>query len=133
MHEGGCQCGAIRYRASGEARHNAICHCADCRASSGAPMVAWLCIDEDGLELLQGEPATYVRESGAERQFCPACGTGLFYRNAKFLPGQVDIQTATLDDPAAAPPQAQVQCAERLGYVKELADLPEFEHFPAPE
>ena len=31
------------------------------------------------------------------------CGTGLFYANANVLPGIVDIQSATYDDPEAVP------------------------------
>ena len=41
LREGGCQCGAIRYEATGDPAYSALCHCKDCRASAGAPMVAW--------------------------------------------------------------------------------------------
>lgn len=64
------------------------------------------------------------------RSFCGACGTGLFYRNATVLPGIVDIQSATLDDPEALPPGVQIQTAERLNWMKRLHQLPEFERFP---
>ncbi|OCC24032.1 aldehyde-activating protein [Croceicoccus estronivorus] len=130
--EGGCQCGAVRYQITGEAEHSAVCHCADCQASSGAPIVAWLAVKEDRLTLKQGAPATYHGKNGAERQFCPNCGTGLFYRNANILPGIVDIQSATLDDAAAAAPSIQIQCAERLPWVTGLNNLPEFERYPGP-
>jgi hypothetical protein len=46
-HAGGCQCGAVRYAVEGDPLHHAVCHCADCRASAGAPMVAWLAVKED--------------------------------------------------------------------------------------
>jgi hypothetical protein len=35
--EGGCHCGAGRYRIDGEAMTHALCHCTDCRRSAGAP------------------------------------------------------------------------------------------------
>ena len=44
--------------------------------------------------------------------------------------GIVDVQTATLDDPAAFPPQANIQAAERISWMKEAHTLPEFERFP---
>jgi hypothetical protein len=128
--QGGCQCGAVRYAVEGDALHNAICHCADCRASTGAPMVGWLAVKEAQFTVLQGEVATYHGKQGAERNFCPVCGTGLFYRNAAMLPGIVDVQSATLDDAATLPPGAQIQCAERLPWMTNLGDLPEFERFP---
>ena len=128
---GGCHCRAVRYEIEGEPVHNAICHCDDCRASAGAPMVAWLAVKEEQFRLTSGEPATFEGTPGAERQFCPRCGTGLFYRNQQFLPGLVDIQSATLDDPASMPPTAHVQCAERLPWTRSLGEMPEFERFPS--
>ena len=127
---GGCRCGAIRYTVEGDAAHHAVCHCGDCRASSGAPMVAWYAVQEDQLRLLSGEPALYEGTPGAQRQFCPRCGTGLFYRNAAILPGIVDIQSATFDDPAASAPDAQIQCAERLPWVADMAEMPQFARYP---
>lgn len=128
--EGGCHCGAVRYRIEGEPAHVALCHCSDCRASSGAPAVNWLAVKEGQLEVLAGELSTYTGPTGSERQFCRICGSGLFFRNAQALPGIVDIQSATLDRPEEQPPQAQIQCAERLAWMEGLAALPQFERFP---
>lgn len=128
--QGGCQCGAVRYAVEGEALHHAVCHCADCRASAGAPFVAWLAVKEEQFRLLVGSPATYRGKHGAERAFCPACGTGVFYRNAGMLPGIVDVQSATLDDAAGLAPGAQIQCAERLPWTEGLGALPAFERYP---
>lgn len=130
MHGGGCRCGKIRYEVQGEAEHSALCHCADCRASSGAPAVAWTAFRESQFTLKAGSPSTFEGKNGAFRQFCPNCGTGLFYRNANMLPGIVDIQSATLDDQDAFPAQAQIQCAERLPWMARLDNLPEFERYP---
>ena len=129
---GGCHCGAVRYEIEGEPVHHAICHCADCRASSGAPMVAWLAVQEAQFQLKSGEVATFTGGTGSERNFCPRCGTGLFFRNQQFLPGLVDIQSATLDDTAQVAPTAQVQCAERLPWMTRLGEMREFERFPGP-
>jgi hypothetical protein len=65
------------------------------------------------------------------RSFCPDCGTGLFYRNEATLPGIVDIQAATLDDPNAMPPAVHIQTAERLAWISHMNELPEFERFPS--
>lgn len=127
---GQCLCGAIRYQLTGEPRHVAVCHCRDCRRSAGAPMVSWAMFPEAALTLLQGQPKTINSSGSAMRSFCPDCGTGLFYRNAVILPGIVDVQSATLDDPDALPPGVQIQVAERLHWMQLAHELPAFERFP---
>ena len=129
-YQGGCQCGAVRYEVSGEPQHVALCHCNDCRKSSGAPMVAWAAFADTQFKLVKGEPVTFNSSGSAMRSFCPKCGSGLYYRNAEFLPGIVDIQSATLDDPDALPPSAHIQVAERLGWMETAHSLPLFDRFP---
>jgi hypothetical protein len=130
VHEGGCHCGAVRYEVSGEPQHVALCHCKDCRKSAGAPMVAWAAFAENEFTLISGELSTFNSSGTAMRSFCPECGTGIAYRNAEFLPGIVDIQAATLDDPDALPAGAHIQTAERIGWMATAHSLPEFERYP---
>lgn len=127
---GGCQCGAIRYEVTGAPKHVALCHCRDCQRSAGAPMVAWAAFAEEEVRLLQGEPRTINSSGQSMRSFCPDCGTGLFFRNAANLPGLVDIQSASLDDPDALPPQVHIQVAERLAWMETADSLPAFERYP---
>ncbi|MCC6480246.1 GFA family protein [Sphingorhabdus sp.] len=129
-HQGGCHCGAVRYEVNGEPQHVALCHCSDCRKSSGAPMVAWAAFTEDQFRLVEGEPVTFNSSGTAMRSFCAQCGTGLYYRNAEILPGIVDIQSATLDEPDALPPAIHIQVAERIGWMADAHSLPMFERYP---
>ncbi|KQT32428.1 aldehyde-activating protein [Sphingomonas sp. Leaf412] len=126
---GRCHCGAITYAAEGPAEHHALCHCDDCRRWSGSPMTGWIAWPEDRV-VVTGEPATYHSSEHGTRHFCAACGTGLFYRNPQFLPGIVDIQSGTLDDPEGQPPGAQIMVKERLGWTSGVAALPEFQTYP---
>lgn len=127
---GGCRCGFIRYQVRGEPMYTALCHCNDCRKSAGAPMVAWAAYPESSFLVLCGTPRTFNSSGSSHRSFCPECGTGLFFRNPEVLPGLVDIQIATLDEPEALPPQIHIQTAERLHWMNHLADLPHFERYP---
>ncbi|MBL9047227.1 MAG: GFA family protein [Tabrizicola sp.] len=129
--QGGCHCGQIRYRVEGKALTSSICHCTDCRRCSGAPMVAWAMFLQLQVVVTQGTPRTYASSEHGRRQNCPTCGTGLFYENAVTLPGIIDIQTSTLDDPEALPPRVQVQLAERLHWSEGIATLPGFPRYPA--
>ena len=130
MPTGGCHCGAIRYEMPAEVLHHALCHCSDCRRSAGAPMVGWAMVQQDDLSVTKGEPATYASSEHARRQFCGACGTGLFYTNADMLPGLIDVQTSTLDDPDALPAQAHIQTADRISWMEHAHDLPTFDRYP---
>ena len=130
--EGGCRCGAVRYEAEGDAAHHAICHCRDCQMASGAPMLAWLAMPAEGFTVTKGDPVRYTAPSGSMRAFCGTCGTPMFFINEAVLPGIVDIQSVTLDDPDSVAPQAQIQIAERRAWVEKLNGLPKFERFPGP-
>lgn len=129
MVTGGCQCGAIRYEATGEPAYSAICHCEDCRKSAGAYMVGWALFPEAQVTI-KGEPVTYHSSANASRQFCGRCGTGLFYRNPVTFPGAIDIQTATLDDQTAIPPQVHVQVADMAPWQAGVDGLPKFDRYP---
>jgi hypothetical protein len=131
MLTGGCHCGAIRYETSNEAIHHCLCHCMDCRKASGAPAVAWALAPADQVTI-EGQPVWYASSPDGRRGFCGACGTGLFYTNDAIFPGQIDIQSATLDDPDAIPLQAQIQTAESIGWMTHLSDLPAFDRYPGP-
>lgn len=129
-HSGQCRCGAIQYQLSGTPKSVALCHCRDCQRSAGAPVVSWAMFPEAALTVTKGQPKTINSSGTAMRSFCAGCGTGLFYRNAVVLPGIVDVQSATLDDPDALPPAVQIQTAERLGWMPQAHTLPAFERYP---
>lgn len=127
---GGCHCGAIRYQAEGEAITHALCHCTDCRRHAGAPMVSWTMYPRDAVEVTKGEPKIYESSANGRRHFCPDCGTGLFYTNTVMLPGIIDIQSATYDNPDAVPARAHIQVAERIRWMERAHELPSFERYP---
>ena len=129
MPNGQCHCGAVRYEMPAETIHKALCHCSDCRRHSGAPMVAWGLVGKDQLKI-DGETKEYASSENGRRHFCPPCGTALFYTNDVIFPGQIDVQTATLDGPDAIAPDAQIQMAERIGWMERLDQLPTFDRYP---
>lgn len=128
--EGGCHCGAVRYRIDGEPMTHALCHCTDCRRSAGAPMVSWTMYPVEAVRITRGAVKTYSSSENGRRQFCADCGTGLFYLNSKMLPGIIDVQSSTYDDPNRVAPQAHIQVAERIAWMEKAHELPAFERFP---
>jgi len=127
---GGCHCGAIRYEIDGEVLVHALCHCSDCRRHAGAPMVGWTMYPQSAFRVTRGEPKIYESSQHGRRHFCPNCGTGLFYINENVLPGIIDVQSATYDDPDAVPATVQIQVADRIRWMAHAHELPAFERFP---
>ena len=74
---GRCLCGAVTFTATPNGGMHA-CHCSTCRRQSGGILFSVDCGDSVAVT---GEVATYVSSDWATRQFCPACGTGLFWRS----------------------------------------------------
>jgi hypothetical protein len=129
MLTGRCHCGAVTYEMPAEAIHRALCHCTDCRRAAGAPMVAWALVPADQMKI-DGATRIYASSEHGRRHFCEVCGTGLFYTNEAIFPGLIDVQSATLDDPDALQPTAQIQVAERISWMGVVHELPTFERYP---
>ena len=120
---GGCQCGAIRYRAECLGR-SSVCHCRMCQRAVGnvsAPLVIATGI------VWQGTPATWASSNISERGFCSTCGTPLFLRDFEAPDGECEIMIATLDDPELAPPAYHVGVESRISWVKLADGLPVYE------
>jgi hypothetical protein len=93
-------------------------------------MVGWAMFPADAVKVTQGEPKIYASSEHGRRHFCASCGTGLFYVNDANLPGIIDLQSATFDDPDVIPVVAHIQIAERIGWMERAHELPVFERFP---
>ena len=84
----------------------------------------------DAVMVISGQPKIYSSSEHGRRHFYSECGTGLFHVNASMLPGIIDIQSATYDDPDAVPPTVHIQVAERLRWMEHAHELPTFERYP---
>jgi len=127
--EGGCQCGAIRYRIVGRPLVAAICHCSMCRRAHAAPAVAWAMFQDSQVSFVNGQPATWASSPEARRGFCRACGTQISF-TATFLPGLIDIAIGSLDNPEGMPPTLHIWESRRLPWVHFADDLPRYPELP---
>lgn len=126
MLEGGCHCGRVRYRASGRAYNRSICHCSICRRTTGAPMVAWFSVAKADFVLVRGTLTSYQSSAIGRRGFCPICGTQVTFQDDR-LAGEIDVTTASLDDPEAVPPEYHIFTSTKLDCVKLSDGLPLYE------
>jgi hypothetical protein len=123
--QGGCLCGAIRYEANGEPFHLTNCHCTLCRGTTGAPYVAWLTVRRSNFSFTQGTPKRFASSANAARRFCGRCGTQLTFEN-DLLADEIDITTASLDDPQRQAPHSHTFDSSRIGWIEPGDGLPRF-------
>lgn len=122
---GGCHCGAVRYVLAETPTYSMVCHCRTCQGVSGAPVVAWVSALAADFRFTAGAPARYASSPGVTRQFCGACGTQLTYARGDSR-HEVDIATATLDDPNLCPPTHHSWTSHDIRWVKFGDGLPTF-------
>jgi hypothetical protein len=115
VHEGGCLCGAIRYRATAAPTAVVLCHCRSCRRASGAPSLAWAIFRAEDFAFTTGEPTTYESSPGVERGFCARCGTSLTYASAD-RSDVADVTAATFDDPDAFAPDREIWLDDKVAW-----------------
>ena len=117
--EGGCYCGAVRYKATGDPGMKIQCHCRECQyISCGAPNLV-MGMAEGGFTYSQGAAKAFQRkdlDNPVTREFCGECGTHLLSK-APALPGMMLIKVGTLDDPSVFEgPQAAIYLSDRQSF-----------------
>jgi hypothetical protein len=123
--EGGCLCGAIRYRLLSPPADCGYCHCSLCRRASGAPLLLFATVPRSGLAMLRGAPRHHRSSPAALRGFCGDCGTQLYMRfDAE--PATVDVTVASLDTPDAVAPTFHIWHGARLAGFDTTDALPRY-------
>jgi len=124
-YEGGCLCGAIRYRATAAPVRGVICHCPMCRRHSGAPALAFVHFPRAAFTWLVGEPRWYRSSPHAERGFCATCGSTIGMRE-DVLNDRVQICIGSLDDPHRVRIDDHVWTQHQLPWFAIVDDLSRF-------
>ena len=130
--EGGCYCGNVRYRATGEPVMRAQCNCRECQYISGGSSNLILGMPVAGFEFTKGTAKPFTRtdlENPVTREFCPDCGTHLLSR----LPGLpiALLKVGTLDEPAIFEgPQMVVFTIDSQPFHQNPEGIPTFERLP---
>ena len=119
---GRCYCGNVRYRLTNGIDGAGICYCEDCTRVVGSLVTVWTIIPAGGIEFTQGEPTYFKSSPSATRTFCPRCGTSLTYHHCDAK--QMDVSTATLDDPSLSPPTSDGPDSARPSWMTALANKP---------
>jgi len=104
---GGCQCGVVRFVASGMPYRVGICHCLDCRKHHGALFHASAIFPESAVKV-DGETHNYKG-----RHFCPTCGSSVFGRSG----GEIEVNLGSLDGPDQLKPTYELWTIRRESWL----------------
>jgi hypothetical protein len=130
--EGGCACGAVRYRLLSAPMFVHCCHCRDCQRQTGTAFALNALIETDRVEIVSGSPkiVPVPTDSGRPHEIhrCPACDTAVWstYGGRTALRF---VRVGTLDDPAEVPPDVHIYIRSKQPWVTLPAGTPAFEAY----
>jgi hypothetical protein len=130
--EGGCACGAVRYRLASPPMFVHCCHCRDCQRQTGSAFVLNALIEANRVALLSGdlEEIAVPTDSGRGQKIyrCASCEIAVWS-----VYGGIDklrfVRIGTLDKPAALPPDVHIYVRSKLPWVKLPEGVPTFEAY----
>lgn len=129
--EGGCSCGAVRYRLASEPLFVHCCHCLNCQRQTGSAFVVNLLLEADRVELLAGgpRPVDVPRDDGSVQRIhrCPACQVAVWSEYVR--PDVLFVRAGTLDDPSGVVPDVHIYTRSRVGWVALPESAPAFEAY----
>ena len=121
--EGGCLCGAVRFKPEGEPVNVRICHCRNCQKAMGSPFFARALFAQAALTV-EGDSARYASSEATDRVFCKTCGTRVFsWRSNGTVAG---VALAAFDDRNAFAPTEHIWVSEKMRWLKLDDGLPQY-------
>lgn len=127
--EGGCACGAVRYRLDGDPLFVHACHCKDCQRLTGSAFAITMLIEKSHLTVTEGEPRSgrLIAQSGRTKEtyFCERCGSYLWSKPPS-RPGLIGLRPGGLDDTGWFEPQAHIWTRSKQRWIRLPSDVPSF-------
>ncbi len=133
VYEGGCLCGAVRYRFEGEPTTIQVCHCRYCQRRLGTACAELAYFSPERLKSLDGHLAEYEHrsdESGRwlRHRFCPQCGTTVLL-TVQVSP-RIGLHLGTLDKPEQLSPWRHIFTRSKRPWVQIPDGLETYEQMP---
>jgi len=119
--EGGCTCGAVRYRMKAKPIIVHCCHCSWCQRETGSAFAVNAFIEASEVEPLKGSPVQTTLPSlsgkGQVLSRCPDCGVTVWSNYAGAGPKFNFVRAGTLDDPSQVPPDIHIYTSTKQPWV----------------
>jgi hypothetical protein len=131
--EGGCACGAVRFKVTAPFMGVGVCHCTDCQKGSGGGPNYVALAPKDAFVVTKGEAKVYScrGDSGADigRAFCADCGSPLWSVPGGATPF-VPVKLGALDDNSDLTPSLHLYTASAPPWHLMHDGLPAFPKSP---
>lgn len=141
--EGGCDCGAVRYRMETHPLFVHCCHCRWCQRESGASFALNAMIEADRVTELGQSPelVNTPSESGRGQLIarCPRCRVAVWSNYSGAGPAVKFVRVGSLDNPDLLPPDIHIFTASKQPWVvlpEGVPAVPEYydrEHYWPPD
>ncbi|MEO0465953.1 MAG: GFA family protein [Pseudomonadota bacterium] len=119
--EGGCSCGATRYRLSALPMFVHCCHCTWCQRETGAAFAVNGLIERSAIDVTKGELVCdeLPTHSGTGQSFlrCSVCHATLWTHYSSMKDAVAFLKVGTLDDPDLAPPDIHIFTSTKQDWV----------------
>ncbi len=120
--EGGCDCGAVRYRMQSVPLFVHCCHCRWCQRETGSAFALNAMIEAERVTTLAGEPELVDTPSASGRgqkiARCPRCKLALWSHYGGGGTFVKFVRVGTLDQPDHLPPDIHIFTASKQPWVQ---------------
>ena len=131
VREGGCGCGAVRYRVEGDPIFVNNCHCRLCQRQTGSTSVVNAFFESERITLLRGKLTDHAVKAGSGGPHvirrCAECGSALWSHYPRLGSLGAGLRVGTLDDPGAFRPDAVIFTENKMPWVALPEGIPAFE------
>jgi hypothetical protein len=127
--DGGCSCGAVRYRLRSEPLFVHCCHCLNCQRQTGSAFAINVLIEAGSVEIVAGDPrpVDVPRDDGSTQRIfrCPACQVAVYSEYTR--PQVWFVRAGTLDDPSQVSPDVHIYTRSKRDWIALPESVPAFE------
>ena len=131
--KGGCLCGRVEFQVSGPFESFHICHCSQCRRSTGSAHASNIFSASDKITWLKGQELVKrfdpdVPGSMISKSFCSHCGSLVPYISASS--GKLVIPAGSLNGDPTIRPQDNIFWKNRADWYDSVSEAPRYDAYP---
>jgi len=124
--QGGCECGAVRYRLAREPDFVNACHCRQCQRLTGSAFAINLVMPRGAVQLLAGRPEA----DGKGLVRCPDCLALLWATHPAMDDATLFVRAGTLDESERIVPSAHFFTRSKHPWIALPEGVPAYDTLP---
>lgn len=133
--DGGCRCGGVRFRVTGDPLITMACHCRGCQRMTASAYSVSAFYPASRFALLSGKPVAGALKGAQRHLYCPSCYSWVFTR-PEGMDDFVNVRSTLFDVPPLDTPFIETVTAEalpwaRIGSIHAFDGFPPRDEFPA--